>query len=337
MGAESKLSAAAPGAAAPVPLPPPPPDYARAAAQSRHGPPLAPRRASRAAWDPVLDACARFFATFCHTLGAAFLRALSTAVLVCGVVGAVVLHMVGYYYLGALNVHPLVAAALYLPALAALSLLREEVLEHGTSPSGAGPARVSHAVALAYLVLIASAAASVVQPVWLRGADRISARSMWTCVGATAWLYFSLLFSSLAHAAALNIFRAGRAGRAGRRAQRERRGGGGGHAAAWYDEEVGGAGGGAAPDLAPDAPAPAGESGPYDGPAAAAVGAAAGGGAIDSYYKVKRGGRVARRPDRGRRCLGSVPSGLRGGGRRPAGAPCARRSPAGLAAPAAAP
>lgn len=38
---------------------------------------------------------------------------------------------------------------------------------------------------------------------------------MWTCIGATAWLFFWMLFSSLAYASSLNIYRSGVAFRGG--------------------------------------------------------------------------------------------------------------------------
>lgn len=83
------------------------------------------------------------------------------------------------------------------------------MLQNGTSSSGVGAAHGSHAVAISYLTLIASAFLSVLHPLWLRGGNYISGRSMWTCLGATGWLYFMLLFSSLAYASSLNMYRSG--------------------------------------------------------------------------------------------------------------------------------
>jgi hypothetical protein len=81
-------------------------------------PPPMPRRVEHPFWSRVLDAVALFFSGFCHTLGAAFLRLLSTIVLVGGIAGSVALNIMGYYYLGVLNPHPLLAALLYVPTLA---------------------------------------------------------------------------------------------------------------------------------------------------------------------------------------------------------------------------
>lgn len=169
-----------------------------------------PRRVEHPFWTRVLDSIALFFSGFCHTLGAAFLRLLSTVVLVAGVGGAVALNIMGYYYLGVLNPHPLIATLLYLPTLAALALLREEMLKNGTSPSGMGASRDSHAAALGYVLMIFSGSLSVLHPLWMRGDNYISGRSMWTCIGATALFFFSLLFSSLAYASALNIYSSGK-------------------------------------------------------------------------------------------------------------------------------
>lgn len=85
------------------------------------------------------------------------------------------------------------------------------MLQNGTSPSGVGAAHGSHGVAIGYLTMIVSAVASVLHPLWLRGDNYISSRSMWTCVGATAWLFFMILFSSLAYASSLNMYRSGTA------------------------------------------------------------------------------------------------------------------------------
>lgn len=157
-----------------------------------------------------LDAAAHFFARICQTTGAFVLRVLSFIVLVAGIIGAVMLQMLGYYYLGVLNVNPLLAVLFYLPTLASLALLREEIRKRGTSLSGLGPERGSRAAALAYMVIIAASAMSILHPIWLRGENVISARSLWTCIGGTAFLYLMLLFSELSFAAAQNLYRAGR-------------------------------------------------------------------------------------------------------------------------------
>lgn len=81
-----------------------------------------PRRVDHPFFGRVLDGAANFFSSFCHTLGAAFLRVMSTIVLICGIFGAVAINMAGYYYLGMANPHPLIAALLYLPSLAVRSV-----------------------------------------------------------------------------------------------------------------------------------------------------------------------------------------------------------------------
>lgn len=83
-------------------------------------------------------------------------------------------------------------------------------MKNGTSESGMGASRDSHAVALSYMLMVFSASLSVLHPLWMRGDNNISGRSMWTCIGATALFYFALLFSSLAYSAALNIYTSGK-------------------------------------------------------------------------------------------------------------------------------
>lgn len=218
--------------------------------------------------------------------------------LVGSVLGAVLLHILAFYYMGVLNPHPLIAAIFYLPTFAALSLLREEMLKNGTSRSGMGASQDSHAVAVAYLMMLLSSFCSIVHPVWLRAENYISVRSMWTSIGATAWLYFGLLFSSLAYAAALNIYLSGGISRAERRAGRaERYGAIAGAADA--DAEAGypgswaatagpapaaadvGVGAGAVPPSPYDEKK---ESGPYDSSAVAAVKPSGKQSEIESYY-----------------------------------------------------
>jgi hypothetical protein len=177
----------------------------------------------------------------------------------------------------------------------ALALLREEMLKNGTSESGFGASRDSHAAALSYLLMIGSGTLSVMHPVWMRGGNYISSRSMWTCIGATSVFFFALLFSSLAYASALNIFLSGK------REFRSARGEPGG-VAGDYDYVVHLPPEGSAASAAAAAAAPAAEQqlpppppppdvygdGPPPGPYDVAVlraGGAAPGGAIDTFYK----------------------------------------------------
>lgn len=77
-----------------------------------------PRRVEHSFWGRILDSIALCFSGCCHTLGGAFLRVLSTVVLIAGIGGTVMLNVMGYYYLGVLNPHPLIATLLYIPSLA---------------------------------------------------------------------------------------------------------------------------------------------------------------------------------------------------------------------------
>lgn len=157
-----------------------------------------------------LDAAAHFFARVCQTTGAFVLRILSTIVLIVGIVGAVMLQILGYYYLGVLNINPLLATLFYLPTLGSLAILREEISKRGASTDGIGPERGSRAAAVAYMIMIGASFLSILQPIWLRGDNVISARSLWTCIGGTAFLYLMLLFSELTFVAAQNLYRSGR-------------------------------------------------------------------------------------------------------------------------------
>jgi hypothetical protein len=151
----------------------------------------------------VLDAAAGLFARAGRAFGGLFLRVLSTCVLVFGVVGAVLLDMAAFYYRGVLDAGPLVACLLYMPALAALAVIREETLRVGPSRAGVGAARASRPATVAYLALLIAAAASLAHPLWLRGRHSLSVRSLWTAWTATGLFYYSLLVSEVLFAAAL--------------------------------------------------------------------------------------------------------------------------------------
>jgi hypothetical protein len=168
----------------------------------------------------MLDVAALFFARTCHVLGAVVLRAMSTVVLVTGILSAVVLQMTAFYYRGVLNPGPLIACLLYLPSLGALGVLREEMLRVGVSRSGLGPARTSHAVALSYIVMIVAAFGSLFHPLWMREENYISLRSLWIAWAGTASFYYGLLVSEVLYAAAMANFLSGREDHEARRLEK---------------------------------------------------------------------------------------------------------------------
>jgi hypothetical protein len=160
--------------------------------------------------------CALCFGSACHTFGAVFLRALSTFVLVFGLIGTVVLQMTAFYYLGVLNPHPLISTLLYVPSLAAFAVLRSELQKLGTSTvSAIGPPRESHPVTIAYLVMATVGCLSVVHPLWMRMFGYISAQSTWLALFGTALFYYSLLISEVLFASAINLSQARRMGKRG--------------------------------------------------------------------------------------------------------------------------
>jgi len=151
-----------------------------------------------------LERLHRISSQFCHKLGGFFLRALSSVMLLVGIVAAVMVQTLAYYYTGVLNGGVLVACALYAPALAAMSVLREELLAVGSSVSGTGPYR-TRLVTLAYLVLSVCGFASLCQPLVMHGDGVISVKSMWTGIGGSVFFYYCLLISEVLFAAAHNV------------------------------------------------------------------------------------------------------------------------------------
>lgn len=145
-----------------------------------------------------------FFSRFCHVLGSLFLRMLSTVMLLTGIICGVILQLVAYYYTGVLNVWVLLACLFYAPTLVALAVIREEMLLHGVSRSGTGP-QMSQFVTFAYLILMVSGMASVLEPLVLHGEHEISAKSMWVSIAGTAAFYYCLLVSEVLFGASLNI------------------------------------------------------------------------------------------------------------------------------------
>ncbi|CDF32601.1 unnamed protein product [Chondrus crispus] len=158
-------------------------------------------------FDRFLTRVHAFFSRFCHSLGAFFLRALSTLMLLAGVVASVVVQMLAYYYTGVLNPWVFLACLLFAPTLAAVTVIRAELNFSGPSRSGAGP-RMSQYVTLAYLVITVFAVASLMQPVVMHGENKIPGKSMWTALGGVALFYYSMLVSEVLYAVALNIDRA---------------------------------------------------------------------------------------------------------------------------------
>lgn len=146
------------------------------------------------------------FYRFCHSLGAFFLWALAHAMLLAGVVAAVILQLLAYYYTGVLNPWVLLACLFYAPTLGSVAVIREEMRLNGTSRSGVGP-RMSQFVTFAYLVLTVAGLASLFQPLALHGDNQISVKSMWTSIGGTALFYYCVLISEVLFAAALNVKR----------------------------------------------------------------------------------------------------------------------------------
>lgn len=161
-----------------------------------------------------------FFYRFCHALGAFFLRALSTLMLLAGVIVSVVLQMLAYYYTGVLNGWVLLACLLYTPTLASVAVIREEMLLGGTSRTGTGP-KMSQFVTFGYLIITVAGVSSLFQPVLLHGENQISVKSMWTAIGGTAFFYYCMLISEVLFAAALNVRRAKEADEEERRRERE--------------------------------------------------------------------------------------------------------------------
>jgi hypothetical protein len=160
--------------------------------------------------------CALCFGRACHTFGAVFMRALSTFVLLFGLVGTVVLQMTAFYYLGVLNPHPLISTLLYVPSLAAFAVLRSELQKLGTSTMSAiGPPRESHPVTIAYLVMATAGFLSLVHPLWMRTFGYISAQSTWLAISGTALFYYSLLISEVLFASAINLSQARKMGKRG--------------------------------------------------------------------------------------------------------------------------
>lgn len=177
----------------------PSPDYAEIGVMPTEGP--------SNMFERFLFRVHKFFYRFCHVLGAFFLHVLSVAMLLAGIVAAVIVQVLAYYYTGVLNVWVLVACLLYAPTLGCVALIREEMLLHGTSQSGIGP-RMSQFVTFAYLIMVISALASVFQPLLLHGENRISVKSFWTAIGGTSLFYYCMLISEVLFAASLNLKKA---------------------------------------------------------------------------------------------------------------------------------
>lgn len=190
----------------------PPPDYAEIGAMPTEGSPNL--------FDRFLFQVHKFFYRVCHMLGAFFLHVLSVAMLLAGIIAAVIVQVLAYYYTGVLNLWVLVACLLYAPTLGSVALIREEMLLHGTSRSGTGP-RMSQFVTFAYLVMTVSALASVFQPLVLHGENRISVKSFWTAIGGTALFYYCMLISEVLFAASLNLKKAKMEDEEQRRRERE--------------------------------------------------------------------------------------------------------------------
>ncbi|CAN8061861.1 unnamed protein product [Agarophyton chilense] len=157
--------------------------------------------------DRVMGSIHTTFSYFCHKLGAYFLRFLSFAMLHCGIVCAGIFQLLAFYYTGVLNLYVLLACALYAPALIAVSIIREEIVQNGTSRSGAGP-RLTHEVAIAYLLLTLFGVSSVLQPLFMHADNVISYKSMWLSLGGTAIFYYCVLISQVLYASASNVHRA---------------------------------------------------------------------------------------------------------------------------------
>ncbi|KAI0558206.1 hypothetical protein FGB62_228g07 [Gracilaria domingensis] len=159
--------------------------------------------------DRIMDRIHAMFLYFCHKLGYFFLSFLSFVMLHCGIVCAGVFQLLAFYYTGVLNLYVLTACLLYAPALFAISIIREEIVQNGTSRSGAGP-RLTHEVAFAYLILTVFGISSVLQPLFMHADNVISYKSMWISLGGTSMFYYCLLISEVLFASASNVHRARR-------------------------------------------------------------------------------------------------------------------------------
>eukprot|EP00177_Eucheuma_denticulatum_P004212 GFKZ01007633.1.p1 GENE.GFKZ01007633.1~~GFKZ01007633.1.p1 ORF type:complete len:242 (+),score=28.45 GFKZ01007633.1:427-1152(+) len=177
----------------------PPPEYAEIGAVPTEGPP--------SIFDRFLLRVHKFFYRLCHVLGAFFLRALSTCMLFAGIIGAVIVQVLAYYYTGVLNPWVFIACALYAPTLASVAVIREEMLINGTGRSGISP-RMSQFVTFAYLVMTVCAGASLFQPLVLHGENQISVKSFWTAIGGTCLFYYCMLMSEVLFGAALSLQKA---------------------------------------------------------------------------------------------------------------------------------
>lgn len=156
-------------------------------------------------WDKFLDMAHGFFFSFCHALGAIFLRSLSTFMLVSGIIGGVMIQMLAFYYTGVLNPWVLLSCLFYAPSLCAIAVVREEMLKGGTSRSGIGATRDTKWVTMSYLTLLASASAVLIQPLWMHEENMISVKSTWTSIGGTAYFFYSLLISEVLFGASINV------------------------------------------------------------------------------------------------------------------------------------
>jgi len=133
---------------------------------------------------------------------------LSAANLVCGVLVGVFSQVFAYYYQGALAPQPLLAALFFVPALAAMAVLRENLVS-GTSSAGYigfSPVR-SRTVLLAYAAMLVSFILSFVQPALARVTNTLSISSMWLAILGNSLFFYCLLISEVLFAAAVNLKR----------------------------------------------------------------------------------------------------------------------------------
>lgn len=142
-----------------------------------------------------------------HRIGYGAFRALSTMNLVAGVLIGVFAQVFAYYYRGALAGAPLLASAIYVPALGAMAVLREHMLSDGTSRSGLTPRR-SGTVLVAYTLIAGSALCATVQPVLARWTHGLSESSMWLGLAGSLAFFYCLLMSEVLFASAINLKKA---------------------------------------------------------------------------------------------------------------------------------